>query len=326
MSLAGGNRRHECRATVGCAMRLNAISIGYAVPRADFDAKVHSVFRSAINLRLTKNILLTLVTSNEADLPQGIRVDTPDDFSFEIFQMDEQVACRDNILRCASSVQTIDLRDAESFICALSALQADMTSQAVASAWRFVWQTLNQRQIESNAEIIAQDLFRSDATIKAGVSRKAGEAMRGLFAATQQFDLTAASYLDKLIGLGTGLTPSGDDLLVGYLAGLWCTVQDKRERMQFVSDLGKAIIHLSGQTNDISRAYLYHAAQGQVSSRLADLAKAICRGENSDCLLTATESAMQVGHTSGMDAVTGLLIGLVIWEAQTSLPLGFVKY
>ena len=26
---------------------------------------------------------------------------------------------------------------------------------------------------------------------------------------------------------------------------------------------------------------------------------------------------MQVGHTSGMDAVTGLLIGLVAWEVQS---------
>jgi hypothetical protein len=295
-------------------MYFNAISIGYAVPRADFDAKVHSVFRSAINLRLTNNILLTLVTSREADLPQGIRVNTPDDFSFEIFQMNEQVACRDDILRCASSALTIDLRDAESFICDLSALQADMTHQTMATAWRFVWQTLNQRQIESNAEIIAQDLFRSDGPIRAGVPRKAGEAMRRLFAATRQFDLTAASHLDKLIGLGAGLTPSGDDLLVGCLAGLWCIVQDKSERMQFVSNLGKAVIRLSHQTNDISSAYLYHATQGQVSSRLADLAEAICRGENSDRLLTATESAMQVGHTSGMDAVTGLLVGLTVWN------------
>jgi len=74
------------------------------------------------------------------------------------------------------------------------------------------------------------------------------------------------------------------------------------------------VIRLSHLTNAISRTYLTHAARGQVSSRLADLAEAICRGENSDRLLAAAESAMQVGHTSGMDAVTGLLIGLVVWS------------
>jgi hypothetical protein len=296
-------------------MYLKTISIGDAVPCTNFDAVVHSVFRSAINLRLTRGSkLLTLVASSEADLPQGIRVDSPEDFSFEIFRTDEQVTCRDNILRFASSSLTIDLYGAGCFSCNLSALQADITQPAVATAWWCVWQALNERQIQSDSEIIAEDLFRSDETIRAGVPRKAGEAMRNLVDATRRYDLTAvSSSVQPLIGLGSGLTPSGDDLLVGYLAGLWCAVLDKSERIHFVSTLGKAIIRLSRQTNDISSTYLYHASRGQVSSRLAHLAEAICRGENLDCILTMAESAMQVGYTSGMDAVTGLLIGLAAW-------------
>ena len=111
-------------------MHLNAISIGYAIPRTDFDATVHSVFRSAINLRLNEGkSLLTLVTSNEADLPQGIRVDAPDDFSFEIFRTGESVTCRDDMLRFDSSALTVDLRGAESFSCALSTLPHPLTQQ-----------------------------------------------------------------------------------------------------------------------------------------------------------------------------------------------------
>lgn len=293
-------------------MYLKAISIGYAVPRSNFDATVHSVFESAINLRLARGSkLLTLAASSEADLPQGIRVDTAEDFSFEIFHAGEQVSCRDDILRLGSL--TIELRDAGCWKCNLPALQADMTKSAVVTAWQYVWQVLRKQQILLGAEIIAEDLFRSDEIIQVGVPRKAGEAMRGLFDAARRYDLTATSFVRPLIGLGTGLTPSGDDLLVGCLAGLWCAVLDKSERIQFVTSLGKAVIRLSRQTNDISRTYLFHASRGQVSSRLADLAEAICHAENSDRLLTVAESAMQVGHTSGMDAVTGLLIGLTTW-------------
>jgi hypothetical protein len=295
-------------------MHLNAISIGDAVPRTDFDAAVHSVFQSAMNLRLNGgNSLHTLVTSNEADLPQGIRVDTPADFSFEICRAGEPVTCRNDSLRFG--YLTINLRGAGCWKCDLPSLGGDMTNAAVAAAWQCTWDALNKRQIQAGAEIIAQDLFRSDETIRAGVSRKAGQAMRGLLDAARRFDSTVASALNALIGLGSGLTPSGDDLLVGYSAGLWCTVLDKSERIQFISDLGKAIIHHSQKTNDISRTYLYHASRGQVSSRLADLAQEICRGENSDHLLLTAESAMQVGHTSGMDAVTGLLVGLSTWDA-----------
>ena len=80
-------------------MHLKAISIGDAVPRTDFDATVHSVFRSAVNLRPAKGgLLLTLITSGEADLPQGIRVDFPEDFSFERLCVGNKVICRDNFL------------------------------------------------------------------------------------------------------------------------------------------------------------------------------------------------------------------------------------
>jgi hypothetical protein len=305
-------------------MHLKVISIGYAVPRMDFDSTVHSVFHSAINLSLDKGrSLLTLVTSNEADLPQGIRVDTPENFSFEIFRAGELVTCRDDLLRFSSSALTIDLHGAGLFSCNLPALQADMTNPVVATAWRRAWQTLNERQIHSGAEIIAQDLFRSGETIRAGGPRKAGEAMQSLFKATQRYELTSSvSPARALIGLGAGLTPSGDDLLVGYLAGLWCSVSDMSERVQFISSLGKTIIQLSQQTTDISRAYLFHASRGEVSSRLVDLAEAICHGENSDRLVAITESAMQAGHTSGMDVVSGLLVGLATWYPNNSIFFG----
>ncbi|MGZ9226661.1 MAG: DUF2877 domain-containing protein [Anaerolineales bacterium] len=304
-------------------MYFKAISIGYAVPRTDFDATIHSVFQSAINLCLPKgNKLLTLVASCEADLPQGIRVCAPKDFSFEIFRAGEQAICRDDLLRFASSSLTIQLHGARRWKCDLPALEFDATNPAVAATWSFVWGALNKRQRLSEAEIIAEDLFHSNERGRFDVARKAGGAMRGLFEATQQFDLTAASSsIEKLIGLGAGLTPSGDDLLVGYLAGLWCAVWDKSERAQFVTNLGKVVVRLSGQTNDISRTYLYHASRGQVSSRLADLAEAICRRENPDRLLATVESAMQAGHTSGMDAVTGLLIGLAAWEGNHLLSI-----
>jgi hypothetical protein len=300
-------------------MYFKAISVGDAVPRADFDATVHSVFRSAVNLRLDKgNQLLTLVASNEANLPQGIRVDTPADFSFEICRAGEPATCRDDILRVGSL--TIELRGARRWKCDLPSLQADMANPSAATAWQCAWDVLNKRQIQLNAEIVAENLFHSDATTRAGVPRTAGASMRGLVDATQRYDfLAAASSVRPLIGLGAGLTPSGDDLLVGYLAGLWCTVLDNSGRTQFVANLGKAVVRLSRRTTDISRTYLYHAARSQVSSRLSGLAEAICRGENLERVKMAVESAMQVGHTSGMDAVTGMLIGLVAWVSPALL-------
>jgi hypothetical protein len=293
-------------------MNLKALSIGCAVPRAGFDAVVHSTFPSAVNLRLQgAGRLITLVVFEEADLPQGIRVGSPAGFSFEVLQKGESATCRGNVLR--SGLLTIDLERAARWSCDLPALGADLAKPAAAAAWRFAWAKLNERQLESDAEIVAGDLIHPGRRPRGGISRKAPEAVRGLVEAARSFDPDAASAIMQLIGLGPGLTPSGDDLLGGCLAGLWCGARQAGGRLRFIAGLGKAVIRRSRETNDISRTYLRLAARGQVSSRLSDLAARISQGAEPGLLLPVLDSAMRVGHTSGMDSVTGLLIGLAAW-------------
>lgn len=283
------------------------------MPRTDFEAIVHSVFQSALNLRpVGANELLTLVIASEADLPQGIRVNTPPEFSFEKFNIGDTVTCQDGNLRIDSL--TVGLHNAQRWKCDLSKLEFDPTKPTVSSAWGLVWDMLNERQRLSGSEIIAEELFRPTESARNGVSYKAGAAMQDLVNTTRRLSSTDAFAVNSLIGLGSGLTPSGDDLLIGYVTGLWCTVEHSSERMQFIASLGKTIIHLLPKTNDISCTYLYYATQGQVSSRLANLAKGICRGESPAYLTQGAEAAMRVGHTSGMDALTGLLIGLTTWS------------
>jgi hypothetical protein len=296
-------------------MVLPAISLGYAVPPGDFDASVHSVFHSAMNFRLAnEDSLLTLVLSREPDLPQGIRLNTPEGFTFENFQIGEPAYCRDDILHFESSHLSVQLSGARRWECDLPGLKIDTGLPATYAAWRFVWEMLNKRQKHLNAEIIADDLLGSDKTTQSSVSARAGRAIRELVMVTRHFDLTTTAALEALIGLGSGLTPSGDDLLAGYLAGLWCTVGNQSNRMQFITGLGKRILDLSVRTNDISRTYLFHAVHGQVSSHLSALADAISHGEGYEHLLAMAERAMQTGSTSGMDAVTGLLIGISTWS------------
>jgi hypothetical protein len=121
---------------------------------------------------------------------------------------------------------------------------------------------------------------------------------------------------NKLIGLGSGLTPSGDDLIVGYLAGLWSTVRDRKERSDFLKAFGKLLRGAARQTNEISQAYLVQAASGQVSSGLTRLMEAIGNRWQPVRLAQAAERVMSFGHTSGMDTLTGLLAGMILWDGE----------
>lgn len=291
-----------------------ALSIGESVPPTDFDAVVHSVFRSALNLNFEDNKLLTLVLPDQPDLPHGIRINAPADFSFIGFRIGERATRRDNFLRLASL--TVGLSGAPKWISALTAFHADPSDTSVRLAWQAAWRALNMRQRLARTTIVADELFDSNENEKTSpISRRAATGMRALLDAAQRFDSQAASSAaSQLIGLGEGLTPSGDDLLAGFLAGLHCAVGENTQRAQFLSEFGEAAIRLSSRTNDISRAYIYHAAHGRVSSRIADLARALCGSTFRARLQPALAAALQMGHSSGMDAVTGLLCGIVAFS------------
>src|SRR5512140_841501 len=94
-------------------MYIRAVSIGHAVPRIHFDAVVHSVFDSAVNLMLNdSNELLTLLAFDEGDLPQGIRLEPSNELSFRSLTTWTDAACRNGVVRFSGHPLTLDLQQA----------------------------------------------------------------------------------------------------------------------------------------------------------------------------------------------------------------------
>jgi uncharacterized protein DUF2877 len=101
--------------------------------------------------------------------------------------------------------------------------------------------------------------------------------------------------------------------LIGYLAGLWSRAGDDEKKLTFIESFGKVLFQLLDQTNGINGIYLYHAIHAQFSSSLINLVNAIADDEKGQLLL-ATKDALGVGHSSGMDSITGLSVGLAVWD------------
>jgi hypothetical protein len=297
-------------------MQIQAISIGEAIPRDNFDAIIHSVFDTAANLCLVDaDRLVTLLVSDHYDLPQGIRI-AQKPASLQSLTVGLLAVCRAGVLRFESSPLTIDLRNAPVWKCQISNLNVGMQSPSAERSWSDVWQMLNAQQKLNKAEVVADDLFQ----LKAGslLSQKISRPVMQLTSSTGQFDIESSiQAAEKMIGLGPGVTPAGDDLLIGFLAGLWSTSGVDQSRLFFIQSFGDRLMELAEQTNLISRTYLYHAIHGQFSSSLSNLADSIALG--SENIKVIAEAAMRVGHSSGMDSVTGMLIGLSIWNKELSL-------
>lgn len=103
----------------------------------------------------------------------------------------------------------------------------------------------------------------------------------------------------NLIGLGPGLTPSGDDFFCGVLTALnYLGHRDIAQR------LAADVLPLATrETSLISSAYLRCAAQGEASAVLFDVLESLLSGGRD--LEIRLDAVHAVGHTSGWDTLAG---------------------
>lgn len=131
--------------------------------------------------------------------------------------------------------------------------------------------------------------------------------------------------VQRLVGLGPGLTPSGDDLLGGMMVGLITTinaesksVQERTiqrdvsaDRQNLIASIAGAISrHAADGTTTISAALLSHAAAGVGTDTVHRLLKVLLETDGSSSPVGAALAVTRIGHTSGWDCLAGILLGV----------------
>ena len=106
----------------------------------------------------------------------------------------------------------------------------------------------------------------------------------------------------NLVGLGVGLTPSGDDFLGGYLAGLFAHGYLNEKNYQAMAPLAKK----SSQTTPLGGQFLRYACLGSFSEHIVELISAMQIGEAQN-ILAHVRKVLTFGSSSGADTLAGLL-------------------
>jgi hypothetical protein len=121
----------------------------------------------------------------------------------------------------------------------------------------------------------------------------------------------------ELVGLGPGLTPSGDDFLGGLLFAAHSLKtaypQDFNWEDEPVTNL---IDWVSTQTHPISHAILKDHAFGHGPKPLHDVVASLLKGEDLRCTMEGTERLLAIGGTSGWDILAGMLTGMLFVEGK----------
>jgi len=111
---------------------------------------------------------------------------------------------------------------------------------------------------------------------------------------------SATAAAEKLAGLGVGLTPSGDDIIMGALYAAWII-----HPMVVASDLAREIAEAAApSTTSLSAAWIRSAGRFEAGGVWHGFFDALIAGEDVQLPIA---KILSVGETSGEDALAGFL-------------------
>lgn len=253
-------------------------------------ARIHSVFRSAINLA-TAGELVTIAPDEAGGLPNGILVAGAADFQAQGIRAGMRVEI-DSASVCIPDV---------GLVIRLAHARAWSARMPAADGRR--WPT-RSAAVHALAHRDAQGTDADAATVGLLAMPAARERLDEVSRAVVRADRRAAAAAARLlVGLGPGLTPSGDDALAGMEAALHALGHPA------AGFLAAALDDVTDRTTAVSATLLRHAARGEFAERLHRLLAALL-GEDDAALPGAIERAVAWGATSGMDGLVGVVAGL----------------
>lgn len=282
-------------------IRLAAESMGsvVAVLCADTQASlgvVHSVFKRAFNVLCTDGTLISFSVRGTPNFPSNIVTDCPEGVSLQALGIvpGQQVHCR--LGAVAVGEVKIEL-GGNTYYPALTkgqpTLRQELLPAMLARAGRYARATLHSSTSDAFAESVRHNLGALSLAVKSG----------------SQPEL----YAHRLLGLGAGLTPAGDDALAGFMVALhFATLAQhgcEHKNQSLTALCERLIAPRRTATTIFSQGMLCCAARGHFTDVAEDLLLALLAGHE-DALPALVARQLSIGASSGADQLRGMLVGL----------------
>jgi Protein of unknown function (DUF2877) len=277
--------------------------IGYRVPREQFDGIVHGVFASACYIDCGGAPLLTVVSAGVADGPTMLVLgaDVTADLR-TVFNPGDRLRCRGGRVLGRSVV--LELARART------------------------WRVPKPRSLLSRHDMVARVALAQARLVEArrarvSVLNRSGDAsIAGVEHAVRRLDAAnALARLERFVGWGEGLTPAGDDYLVGLFAALGVLVHRDAARRTFLDRMRGFVASQYARTTPISAHWLALASHGHFNADLLRALDALRAEPDAHAARHAFDALTGVGATSGADALAGILSGFAAWMKPTTYYL-----
>lgn len=255
-----------------------------------FRGTIHSIFHKALNLKLEEGDMLSLLVSRIDKSPTSIILNL-DSFTPFNAKVGDEFYIEDKKLIVGLEEISLD-----------HAFKYELKLPNIDKKSRFLEDNL------SIAHEYMDSLIKNvNNPMELLIFKKLKESANNL-----KLGLEISSIFKSLIGMGIGLTPSGDDFLVGFMSVAFLKVSGMEN---FKAAFESLIFEARSLTNEISYSVLKNASRGYFKQIYSDFI---------DSFFTSTirdedfEAILKMGYSSGRDTLLGIITGLEIFRNMNS--------
>jgi hypothetical protein len=272
------------------------------IKRKDFTGFIHSIFDKTVNIQCRETDDLYTLACNRLDNgPNSLVIDI-NRFSTIPIELNDQVWTKGNVLFIEDGL-AVSLEGITKWECSLPTYPLN-TKQAItniASMKNHINRHGTPGGIKKNPQ--ANNPFEIE------MMKMLGERSQSLLCSLININMPeAVQHATGLIGLGPGLTPSGDD----FLTGLMTTFHLPQCPCQSLIGFSEQVIaNARGLTNDISYMTLKLAAKGKARESIVRLLHLALTGEEHE-VIPALNEVLKIGSSSGTDIALGIVSGLEV--------------
>jgi hypothetical protein len=249
--------------------------------------RILHVFDQVCNLINERREVLSIVTSEIGNGPFNLVIE--DDICFSEY-LNLQTLISNSLRQLEIGNLTINTADAKLWIP------------------RPDWEELHIRRYEIFDQLMSLSLPNHQLSIPDSITSTVSSALANADIST------ARKATAQLAGLGQGLTPSGDDFIMGAILAAWIIHPIEIAKV-FADDLAKTAASL---TTSLSAAFLISAGKGEAGSLWHDFFDGLISGKTM-AIHSALEGLINIGHSSGADALSGFIDTYISYMKRESI-------
>ncbi len=267
--------------------------------------RIHSVFHRCCNISVDKFGLLTLADESFPRMPGLVHVN---DIDFKTFTVGTDVLFENSRLFFPENDLLIDCAHADQYTCQRQKFNVSLrvVPEYLSEAWNTVCKYgCHVGLVEIKQAVRAYD-FSFDGN--AGIGRLGLSALGVLCNGIILENTEEIRHgVNGLLGLGPGLTPSGDDIIGGMTAAFYLCGPENLSGI--LADIVEDALSRGGRTTQVSECSLCHTLRGEISDAVYSATKSICT-YNKFQVVNSFKKVIEYGSTSGTEIAMGICLGL----------------